>query len=74
MDLVKRVLVNLHKSLKESEENGKRRLVFSRLDPFDFVTAKKDPASSPKSVRSQSIVLLAETDTGIVIPEVRKSV
>lgn len=50
MELVKKILVDLHKTLKECEENSKKRLSFKRLDPFDFVTTKTNPATSPKSV------------------------
>jgi hypothetical protein len=50
MELVKRILVDLHKSLKDSEEAGRRRLAFKRLDPFDFVTTKTNSVASPKSV------------------------
>lgn len=54
MTLVKRILVDLHRDLKECEDLGRRRLAFKRLDPFDFVSSKKHPSSSPKTV-SQSV-------------------
>lgn len=54
MELVKRILVDLHKSLKEAEEDEKRHLVFKRLDPFDFVTTKSNPTASPKAVRQNT--------------------
>jgi hypothetical protein len=50
MDLAKRVLVDLQRSLKECEDSGRRQLSFKRLDPFDFVSVKKAPTFSPKSV------------------------
>lgn len=52
MELVKKILVDLHKSLKDTEENERKRLVFKRLDPFDFVKTRTNPSASPKSVRS----------------------
>lgn len=54
MELVKKILVELHKRLKDGEDNGRRHLSFKRLDPFDFVTAKANPRSSPKSVNLTS--------------------
>jgi hypothetical protein len=50
LDLVKRVLVDLHRSLKQSEEAGQKWLSFHRLDPFDFVKSQQSVANSPKTV------------------------
>jgi hypothetical protein len=50
LDLVKKILVDLHRSLKESEDAGSKRLDFTRLDPFDFVTVGRNVNHSPKSV------------------------
>lgn len=50
MDLVKRILLDLHRSLQRCEDQGRKRLAFERLDPFDFVAMKQNPAFSPKSV------------------------
>jgi hypothetical protein len=48
IDLVKRILVDLARRLQEAEEQGKQRLMMSRLDPSDFFLCKqviklKDP-------------------------------
>jgi len=50
VDLVKRILLELHRSLKESEDEGKKNLVFKRFDPFEFVKTTTNAANSPKSV------------------------
>lgn len=50
LDLVKRVLVDLHRSLKQSEEAGRKWLSFNRLNPFDFVKSQQSVANSPKTV------------------------
>ena len=50
VDLVKRILLELHRSLKECEDEGKKNLVFKRFDPFEFVKATTNVANSPKSV------------------------
>ena len=73
MELVKKILVDLHKSLKDSEENERKRLVFKRLDPFDFVKTKTNPAASPKSVRRTMLfkVLCICADTGLDVEEIR---
>lgn len=57
MDLVKRILVDLHRNLKDSEDRGRKYLSYQRLDPFDFVAIKKNPAASPKSVRISFLML-----------------
>ncbi|WWC85740.1 uncharacterized protein L201_000606 [Kwoniella dendrophila CBS 6074] len=40
-DLVKSILLELSKSLKQSEEEGKKRIRFHRLDPSEFYSTKK---------------------------------
>jgi hypothetical protein len=50
VDLVKRILLELHRSLKECEDEGKKNLVFKRFDPFEFVKTTTNAANSPKSV------------------------
>ena len=50
--LVKHILVTLVKNLRVSEEKGRRRLPFSRLDPTEFY-------SSTQSVRSASNKMLS---------------
>lgn len=50
VDLVKRILLELHRSLKECEDEGNRNLVFQRFDPFEFVKTTTNVANSPKSV------------------------
>ncbi|WRT63649.1 uncharacterized protein IL334_000572 [Kwoniella shivajii] len=40
-DLVKSILLQLVKSLKQSEEDGKKRIRFQRLDPSEFYSRKK---------------------------------
>jgi hypothetical protein len=50
VDLVKRILLELHRSLKECEDEGKKNLVFKRFDPFEFVKTTMNAAYSPKSV------------------------
>jgi hypothetical protein len=50
VDLVKRILLELHRSLKECEDEGKKHLVMKRFDPFDFVKTITNVANSPKSV------------------------
>jgi len=50
IDLVKRILLELHRSLKECEDEGKKSLVFKRFDPFEFVKTTTNVANSPKSV------------------------
>lgn len=46
--------MDLQKALKEGEENGKKRLAFKRLDPFDFVINKSNPTTSQKAVCSMT--------------------
>ncbi|WVR03440.1 hypothetical protein IAU60_000431 [Kwoniella sp. DSM 27419] len=48
IDLVKSILLQLDKALRESEEEGKKRLRYDRLDPSEFY-ARKRPAKSHKS-------------------------
>ncbi|KAL1412038.1 regulator of (H+)-ATPase in vacuolar membrane [Vanrija albida] len=48
IDLVKRILCTLVKDIREDEIDGKRRLVFQRLDPLDFHTT----SSKPKKVKA----------------------
>jgi hypothetical protein len=50
VDLVKRILLELHRSLKECEDEGKKNLAFKRFDPFEFVKTTTNAANSPKSV------------------------
>jgi hypothetical protein len=50
VDLVKRILLELHRSLKECEDEGKKNLVFKRFDPFEFVKTTMNVANSSKSV------------------------
>ena len=50
VDLVKRILLELHRSLVESEDEGKKHLAFKRFDPFEFVKTAANIADSPKSV------------------------
>jgi hypothetical protein len=50
LDLVKRILVELHRSLKESEDLGRKNVVFKRFDPFDFVKSTQNVAQKTKSV------------------------
>jgi hypothetical protein len=50
VDLVKRILLELHRSLKECENEGKKNLVFKRFDPFEFVKIVTSAANNPKSV------------------------
>lgn len=50
LDLVKRILLELHRSLKESEEMGRKNLTFKRFDPFEFVKTTTNVAHIPKSV------------------------
>jgi hypothetical protein len=50
VDLVKRILLELHRSLQECEDEGKKNLVFKRFDPFEFVKTTTNAANSPKSV------------------------
>jgi hypothetical protein len=47
VDLVKRILLELHRSLKECEDEGNKNLVFKR---FEFVKTTTNVANSPKSV------------------------
>nr|XP_019048640.1 WD-repeat protein [Kwoniella bestiolae CBS 10118]OCF27570.1 WD-repeat protein [Kwoniella bestiolae CBS 10118] len=51
-DLVKNILLELGKSLRQCEEDGKKRIRFHRLDPSDFYSrrkkAKKIKASTSK--------------------------
>jgi len=41
VDLVKRILVDFARKLREAEEEGQQRLVMSRLDPSDFFQRKQ---------------------------------
>ena len=50
VDLVKRILLELHRSLVESDDEGKKHLAFKRFDPFEFVKTAANIADSPKSV------------------------
>jgi len=38
--MVKAILVGLVNSLRASEEKGRRRLVYARLDPMEFFTSR----------------------------------
>jgi len=50
VDLVKRILLELHRGLKECEDEETRNLVFKRFDPFEFVKTTTNVGDSPKSV------------------------
>lgn len=66
VDLVKRILLELHRSLKESEDEGKKNLEFKRFDPFEFVKTVTTVGASPKSVsRYEEIVLTGTEDEEI---------
>lgn len=51
IDLVKRILIQLDKDLKYCEEEGKRRLVYQRLDPLEFHSTNAPPQVISKASR-----------------------
>lgn len=61
IDLVKRILVTLVKNLRECEREGKRRLVFERLDPLEFHTPKKQEKQT-KTADYSSLFAVTPTD------------
>lgn len=52
IDLVKRILVQLVKDLRRCEEEGKRRLIYERLDPLEFHSTNAPPQAISKASRT----------------------
>ncbi|WOO80078.1 Regulator of V-ATPase in vacuolar membrane protein 1 [Vanrija pseudolonga] len=63
IDLVKRILCTLVKDIREDEVDGKRRLVFQRLDPLEFHTTSSKPKKAKEATDYSNLFTFTPTVT-----------
>jgi hypothetical protein len=61
ISLVKQILCTLTKNLRECEQEGRKRLVYDRLDPLDFHTSKRPSAQATKAADYSSLFAVTPT-------------
>jgi len=63
INLVKRILCTVTKNLRECEHEGKKRLVYDRLDPLDFHNPKKSTQAAKAATDYSSLFAITPTET-----------